>query len=389
MTGGNAVKIFLDLRCILPGMSGVGISARLLTEALLTHTGNHEFAAVFLRGNVPDSFAAAPNFEAVETDADYEHHPAGELWLNTSLLTLVRQSGADLLHGPAFLIPWRKTPFRKIVTIQDLIAFRLPATYPLKFRKYLQWMTRLSARSADRIIVPSENTRRDLVDTCGIDPAKIDVVPYYAHSRFKPLSEQQQGKRRSALGLPAKYLLCVAALERRKNHLTLIEAFEILKTRTDLPHKLILVGQPGYNSRKILRKISSSRFAKDIIHFPHKSQAELCDLYACAELFIFPSFYEGFGLPILEAMASGTPVIAADTSCLPEVVGEAGILVQPDSAPVLAEALMSLLRDSERLQSLREKGLKRAAQFSPERTASLTISAYEKALSVGHQKKRE
>ena len=372
------LKIILDLRCIRSGMTGVGISALQMASALARSGCGHHLTGLFLRGCVPEEIRQS-GIEILEVSADHERHPKGEFWLNFSLPRLLSSRGADLLHGAAFFIPWVKTPFRKIVTIHDLIAFKFPETYPWGFGKYIKWATRFSARHADRIIVPSENTGHDLQAILGVNADKIDVVPHYVPTGFKALDEGEKEAHRTALSLPDKFILNVGTLEPRKNQITLIEAFEIIRRETSLSHHLILAGRAGYRAGKILDKINRSPCAKDIHYFPELDDERLSIFYALADIFVFPSCYDGFGLPVLEAMASGVPVIAAETSSLPEVVGDAGIFIPPDSPGEIASRIISLLKDKQRLCELRERGIARAALFSPERTASLILSSYEKA----------
>jgi len=371
------LKIILDLRCIRSGMTGIGISALQMVSALAKSRCGHQLTGLFLKGCVPEEIRQS-GIEILEVSVDHEHHPMGEFWLNFSLPRLLSSRGADVFHGTAFLIPWVKTPFRKIVTIHDLIAYKFPETYPWGFRKYIKLVTRFSAHHADRIIVPSENTGHDLQAILGVSADKIDVVPHYAPSAFRALNGGEKEVQRTALALPDKFILNVGTLEPRKNQIALIEAFEIIRRKTSLPHHLILAGREGYRAGEILDKINRSPCAKYIHYFPELDDERLSMFYALADVFVFPSRYDGFGLPVLEAMASGTPVIVAETSSLPEVVGDAGIFIPPDSTGEIAKRIISLLSDKKRLSEFRERGIARAALFTPERTASLILSSYEK-----------
>jgi len=362
-------------------MTGVGVAAELLLKALAEWKDAPSITGLFLKGCIPEDLQSL-RLKTIETSVDYEHHPTGELWLNFTLPRIVRDSQADIFHGASFLVPWRKTSFRKIVTIHDLIAFHYPETYPLAFRHYVRWITRLSIRSADRIIVPSRHTKEDVINHFNTGEEKIDVVPHYPHPRFHPFTNEEMDSHRSGLGLPEKYILCVGTLEKRKNQVALLKAFEILKKRTHIPHKLILIGPNAHDSEPLLNLIKTSPVASDILHWGWKKIESLDVFYACADLFVLPSHYEGFGLPILEAMASGAPVICSNAASLPEVVGDAGVMVPPDSPTDLADAMEDVLTHPDRINALREKGIKRASEFTSERTASLVLASYEKALSI-------
>jgi len=360
-------------------MTGVGVASLLLYRALMRHPSGHRFVGLFLDrgGFVPETSAL---FEYKHTSVDYESHPLGDWWMNVTLPKRVLGAGADLYHGPGFYIPWRKTPFPKVVTIHDLIAFTYPDTYPMAFREFIKWATRFSVRAAARVIVPSGKTKSDLEDIFKIDPSKVDVVPHYALSCFKPLLPDEKRSFRKSLRLPGKYILNVGTLEPRKNQVTLIRAFEIFKRRVNTDHKLAIVGGTNSRSRDIVKAITESPVATDIIHFAPCGPREIAPIFACSDIFVFPSLYEGFGLPLLEAMQCGIPVVASNTTSVPEVVGEAGFLVPPDSPEELAEAMLSLVTSGEAMREMKEKGFQRAALFNARRTASLTLSSYEKAL---------
>ena len=371
------MKVCLDLRCIRPGMTGVGVSALHMARALLQYGRSHEFIGIFLAGCAPEDLKDS-GMKIIETNADYQRHPAGEFWLNFTLPRILKKESVDICHGAAFLIPWRKTSFKKIVSIHDMIAFRFPHTYSKTFGNYIKCATRLSARFSNRIIVPSENTKTDLVKICQIPPDKVDVVPHFADPFFQPIARNERESHRALLNLPPKYILNVGALEPRKNQTVLIKAFEMMRSETNLTHHLLLVGGKGYRGDEILDAISRSPHAAAIRHFTRVDILHLYTICALADLFVFPSHYEGFGLPALEAMACGTPVIAANAASLPEIVADAGVLVPPDSQRQLADEMINALSNQEKLVSLSERGLARAKAFTPERTAAALLAIYEK-----------
>lgn len=359
-------------------MTGVGVSALHMARALLQYGREHEFTGLFLAGCAPEDLKVS-GMKIIEVAMDYQRHPAGEFWLNFTLPRLLKKESLDIFHGAAFLVPWRKTPFKKIVSIHDMIAFRFPHTYSRLFGNYIKWATRLSVRSSNRIIVPSENTKTDLVRIFAVPSDKIDVVPHFADPFFQPVPPSERESQRSLLNLPPKFILNVGALEPRKNQTTLIRAFEMMRAETNLPHHLLLVGGEGHRGDEILKAISRSPQAASIRHFPRVDILHLYAICALADLFVFPSFYEGFGLPVLEAMACGTPVIASNATSLPEIIADAGVLVSPDSPRQLADEMIRLLSNPQNLISLSQKGQERAKSFTPERTASLLLSSYEKA----------
>jgi glycosyltransferase involved in cell wall biosynthesis len=358
-------------------MTGVGTASLLLLKALIQHGSGHEFHCLFLKGEKPDD-PYPSNFIPRETEADYEKHPSGEWWLNFTLPEMLNRLKIDILHGTSFLIPWRKSRFCKVVTIHDLISYKYPEGYPFAFRNYIKSAIRFSARSADRIVASSENTRKDLQKLLNIDEKKISVVPYYTFPLFRPLSPVEKADQCKLLNLPEKFILNVGTLEPRKNQITLIRAFEILKRKTKAPHKLILIGQEGYKSNEILAEKERSPYSGEMHHIKNKTLSEMAPYYACADLFVFPSCYEGFGLPVLEAMSCGAPIVANKISSLPEVAGEAGnYYFPPESAENLADIMMELVLNPQRLESFRKKSLDQASRFSCEHTAKLLLNCYE------------
>jgi glycosyltransferase involved in cell wall biosynthesis len=374
------MRILFDARTVRPTRTGVGIYAyNLLHHLAALLSPDDHLCALFLRGNVPPELSAhknpacAGNLEPIEVTQDYEHHPSAEIWENFSLISLARKLQIDLFHGPAFLIPWRRTPFRKVVTIHDLIAFRCPGNYPAPFQAYLKFIVRRSVKSADRVIADSNNTRDDLINLLSAPAEKIDVIPCGIAKPFRRLSDDERAQARrelaraSGLNLPEHYLLYVGSFEPRKNHALLLQAFQLLKRKDALPHHLILVGKGGSSRPPDARTLT----------IQYASPETLTLYYNCADLFVFPSLYEGFGLPLLEAMACGVPIIALATSSIPEVAGDSALLLPPNiNAEALAAQILALLADEQKRQDLIQKGLARAKTFSWHATAQKILSIY-------------
>ena len=372
------MKILLDLRSIRPKQTGVGVSALLTARALAGMKNPPEMTGIFLPGCVPDDLRN--NMECIEVSTDYQDHPSGEIFLNFRLPEIARKHNADILYNPGFMVPWVKTPFKKVVTIQDLIAFQFPETYSMTFGLYIRYMTKFSSLSAHRIIAPSEYTKNDLADICRIDPGKIDLAPYYPDPVFQPVAEQDKVILRDEYELPEKFILCVGTLEKRKNQTGLIRAFEILKTRSDLPHRLILVGLPGHGSSEIRKVMNNSEFRKDIIHRERVNRKKLAVFYSCADLTVFPSFYEGFGLPALEAMASGCPLAVSRAASLPEITQDAAVYFQPDNPAGMASVIQKALNSPASLKNMSERGIQQSKQFNMHKTAEALISAFTRVL---------
>jgi glycosyltransferase involved in cell wall biosynthesis len=289
------------------------------------------------------------------------------------------QLGAfDLLHAGAFVAPALLTR-PMVVTVYDLTFVRYPERLSRARRLYLQAFTAQTCQRARRILAISHSTKRDLVELLGIDPDKIDVTPLgYDRQLYRPLAAEEIQAFRQRKGLPERFWLFLGTLEPRKNLVTLIRAYAALPASERLP--LILAGGQGWQTDAIFAAIEQSG-AQDSIHLPGYIPAdELALWYNAAETFFYPSVFEGFGLPVLEAMACGTPVITSDVSALPEVAQGAGLCLPPDQVPVWTDALHRVYHDAAWRTEARASGLDRSQQFQWEHTARLTIASYQRAL---------
>lgn len=286
------------------------------------------------------------------------------------------QEKIDLLHSLAFVTPLI-SPCPAVVTIYDLSFILFPRSFRYGRRLYLALFTRLSARKARRIITISESTKRDVVRWWDVPPEKIDVVYCGVDRAFHPLPEKEVAFFRQKRGLPERFILFVGTIEPRKNVARLIEAYSLLGDRHI---KLVIGGARGWLYKEVFFRLEELGLTGDVLFPGYIPYEELPLWYNAAELFVYPSLYEGFGLPPLEAMACGTPVITSNVSSLPEVVGEAGLAVDPTDSKGLAEAIHQVLGDETLRQSMRERGLSRAGRFSWAQTARATVEVYQRAL---------
>ncbi len=302
----------------------------------------------------------------------------------------LRKERVDLLHALAFVTPLL-SPCPAVVTIYDLSFLLYPESFQRFKRFYLGLFTHLSARKARRIIAISESTKRDVVRLMGVPPEKVEVVYCGIDDAFHPLAEDQVAAFRSKRGLPDRFILFVGTIEPRKNVTRLIEAFSNLHTCT-LAHlptcrlanlKLVIGGAKGWFYEDVFARVEELGLEGEVVFPGYIPVSELPLWYNAAELFVYPSLYEGFGLPLLEAMACGTPVVTANTSSLPEVVGEAGLMVDPSDVDGLAEAMRQVLGDEALRQQMRERGLKRAKNFSWTKIAQETVQVYWRAMEDG------
>jgi glycosyltransferase involved in cell wall biosynthesis len=297
-------------------------------------------------------------------------------WLHTSFLSRCRSLDTDVIHIPnTELMLWKRPT--TVVTICDLAEWHTLKYSPLRtaFRKQANAS---QARRAQRILTISERTKEDLMTILGVPEEKIDVA-YLAPS---PLFHEGYGREESRnlvnerFGFFGEYILSVASHERHKNVEGLLMAASIIKARRDLPWKIILTGKADTARTSIQKTIRAEHLTEDVVLSGYVPDELLPRLYSGAKTFVFPSFWEGFGLPILEAMACGCPVICANTSALPEVAGEAAILVNPHDPTEIADSLLAIECDRGLEERLRKNGPARAHAFNGWDTATATLRSY-------------
>lgn len=286
------------------------------------------------------------------------------------------KEGIDLIHSLAFVQPlFSSCP--GVVTIYDLSFLLFPEGFNPWKRLYLRYMTPYSARRSRRVIALSQSTKRDLSRLFGIPREKIEVIPCGVDPRFRPLNGNLVSRFRQRRRLPERMILFVGTIERRKNVSLLLEAYA--QIQREIPHALVLAGAKGWGADGIFAQAEELGLA-DVIFAGYVGQEELPLWYNAADLLAYPSLYEGFGLPPLEAMASGTPVLTSITSSLPEVMGDAGVLVNPKNAGEIARAMLKVLRDKGLQEEMRKRGLERAKRFTWQEAAEETVRVYEEAM---------
>jgi glycosyltransferase involved in cell wall biosynthesis len=297
-------------------------------------------------------------------------------WEQTMLPLLVRRYSIDVLHSPVHVLP-AACPCRSVVTIHDLSAFRFPQAFPPIQRRYLQLFTKRSARKADAVVAISESTRRDVIEMLGVSPDRVSVVLNGVDPSYRPAAEADRQRAADLYGIGPNDVLYLGTLEPRKNIPALITAFSRATKHLPADVRLIVAGARGWMYDSIFKLAEDLGLVERVRFVGYIPAEDHAALYSAAAVFVYPSLYEGFGLPPLEAMACGTPVIASNASSLPEVVGDAGLLVDPRDTDALGDAMIRLLGDSGLRAELRERGLERAAQFSWESSARRTLDVYE------------
>ena len=291
----------------------------------------------------------------------------------------LRRRPVDVLHVQYTAPPFVPCPV--VATIHDLSFEHLPDTFKRRSRAQLRFTVRRTARHAAQVIVPSEHTRADIVRTYGLAPARVNVIPLAASARFAPAPPVEVERVRRLYKIAGDYILAVGSIQPRKNLVRLVRAYAAL--RRARPHaklpQLVLAGKKAWLYDETLRAVAACGLAQDVLLTGYVDEADLPALYTGALSFAYPSYFEGFGLPPLEAMRCGTPVVAGDRTSLPEVVGDAALLVDPFDEDAITFALARLIDDNELRAELRCKGLARAAHFSWRASARRTLEVYQRA----------
>jgi alpha-1,3-rhamnosyl/mannosyltransferase len=289
---------------------------------------------------------------------------------------LLKRLGADLYHSAYLMMPYRPG-VPTVLTVYDLIPLLLPAQSTRRAALFFRAALRLALHTAGQIIVISDATRRDLLAHFDVSPERVTVIPLAADPAFAPPSEQAVAEVRRRYALPERYVLYLGSDKPHKNLAGLTDAWARIAKWPEVAGASLVIA--GAGEARAAERGSDAR----IRWLGPAPEADLPALYGGATFFVFPSLYEGFGLPVLEAMACGTPVVCSDGSSLPEVAGDAAVLVDARDPAALGEAIASLLNDAGRRDRLRERGLAQAARFNWESTARRTLELYRVALRQG------
>ncbi len=286
----------------------------------------------------------------------------------------LRRLKPDVFFGAVGALPLMNVGSPSVITVHDLAIYRNAGWFPQRQPLSTRWVVPSSLRRADRVIAVSSNTAMDTEDLFGVPASRITVVPHGVSAGLRPMSGDEVADARERLHLPERFILFVGTIEPRKNLLTLLDAWAMMRDRPDL----VIVGGWGWNYGPIRERIS--RLGERVHHLDGLEPAQLPAVYNLARVLAHPAWYEGFGLPPLEAMACGTPVVVSDTSSLPEVVGDAGLVVAAGDADAWRKALERILADQDFAAELRRKGILRAAEFSWNRSAAMTWEVIDEAV---------
>ncbi|MCB9052773.1 MAG: glycosyltransferase family 4 protein [Lewinellaceae bacterium] len=375
------MKIAINTRFLLPGpMEGLGRYTYEVARRLVQAHPEHEFLFFFDRP-YDKRFLFDKNVQAVVLPPPARHPVLWYIWFEYSVRRALKKYQPDVFFSPDGYLSLRaRTP--TVMVVHDLAFEHFPEAIPFLVRHFYKFYSPRYCRRADHLLAVSEYTRKDIQKQYGIAEDRITTCGNGCRNGFSPLpeTERQLARQQYAEGRP--YFLYVGAVHPRKNTHRLIEAFSLFKQKTGAPIKLLLAGRFAWQTGPVKEAFEVSAFQKDIHFLGFVPDEELPRLMGAAFSFVYPSLFEGFGLPLLEAMHCDVPVISSLSSSLPEVAGDAALLVDPMNARQLADALRRLYEEEGLRQNLIEKGKKQRQKFSWDKTAEI---AYRSLIEVGNK----
>ena len=380
------MRVTIDYTPAIQQHAGIGRYADELTRALVALNTGDDWRLFYVD---PQARAPTPPLDTLPRTALRQ---SNKPWRLRVLLSTYLRRGQDqtvgdrtiepteIFHATDHLLP-RLSHTRSVFTLHDLTALTFPSAHTQLNRRFLQLMLPHFLRDADLVIADSSSTQYDALRLYHLPPERVRMVHLGVAARFQPVPPEIQNQVRARYHLPERFILAVGTLEPRKNLITLLEAYHALRAANSAV-SLVIAGGRGWHSEPFFDKLRALGLEHSVQLPGRVPDEDLPALYSLAEVFAFPSLYEGFGLPVLEAMACGTPVVSSDTSSLPEVVGSAGLLLPPDDVFRWKEALARLTTDAALRAELRQRGLRQAAPFTWENTARQTYAVYQEAYAL-------
>lgn len=377
------MNVGLSTSVIQRGRSGVAQYVFALVRAFLPHADRHRFTLFVLEEDLPLFAFARSRMKLVPVPEKFRAPVKNVLWHQMALPRLARKHRLDVLHVPSYRRMLWPRPCALVATIHDLAPFRLPKKYDWKRMFYGRVVARRLAHRQNEVVAVSQNTARDIVEFFRFPAGRLTMIHNgLDHARFFPGAREAARARVAELrGLGQPFFLYVARLEHpAKNHLRLIEAFNRFKAETRSDWKLALGGSDWHGAEVIHAMIRQSPFVRDIHCLGFVTDDDLPEWYRAAEVFVYPSLFEGFGMPPVEAMACGCPVISSPRGALAEVVGDAAAIIDPENTDSLKEEMIRLTANDENRERLHQAGLKRAQCFNWDKSAAATLNVYARAL---------
>jgi len=375
------MRIALDYTAGIRQEAGIGNYVRSLLEAMLASDKENQYTLITSgRPTKEHPFPDAPNVQGRSLLIPDRY--VNILWyrLHAPVPANLFTGKIDIYHGPDFVLPPLSGKIRKVVTIHDLAFLEHPEYAVPSLVEYLNNIVPASVAAADVVAAVSLDSARTLTRHFGTPPEKITVVPNGLRPHFRRITDPiLLGATANKYGLKHPLVLGVGTLQPRKNHIGLIKAFaQAQSNKKNRPAMLALAGGFGWLYEETRQLVADLKLEKKVLFLGQVSDLELAILYSLADIFAFPSFFEGFGVPPIEAMACGAPVITSNTSSLPEVVGDAALTVDPHNIDEIAAAISRLLGDEQLREELRQKGYQRAQEYTWPKAASKMLDIYQK-----------
>ena len=369
------MRIGLDGYPLISPKTGVGHYTFELATELARLAPEHAFELIAPAPYPPEVLAHIDPIPNLRTVSVTTNLITGRWWA-VGLPRYVRRAGLDLFHGTNYEVPLRSYG-RNVLTVHDLSLFTHPETHDQRIARRSRRRLPIMLRSAARIITPTEAIKRELIDRFKLDANIVIVTPEAPRKAFRPMPAGQTAEVKQRLGIANDFILCVGTIEPRKNLLTLVRAFAELLRNTGHRPQLIIAGPKGWLTAEFDRAVAEADFGDRLRLIGYVGDDDLRALYSSCKAFVYPSLYEGFGLPPLEAMACGAPVVASRIAAHVETLGAHAYLVEPTDERALAKVIVMLLENQNERNRLSQSGIEHAAQFSWEKTAKLTLKIYE------------
>ena len=369
------MHIAIDAHSVGSGLGGNETYATNLIEALAAIDSVNRYTLYFTKKKAIERFANRwPNVQLRQT---LPHTPLVRIPLTLSVE--LRRRPVDILHVQYTSPPF--TPCPVVNTIHDLSFEHLPETFKGRSWRQMRLTIRRSAQAADHILTDSSYSRDDILKTYKLSPERVTSTPLAASAKFRPVEEIGELERvRQKYGIASDYILTVGSIQPRKNLPRLIRAFDTLCREGNIQPLplLVVVGKRGWLYEETLEAAAISQVRERILFTDYVSEDDLPALYTGATCFVYPSYFEGFGIPPLEAMCCGTPTITSDRTCFPEIIGDGGLMVDPFDERAIRDAIVKVFSDPKLRAELKEKGIKRASLFDWKETARQTLRVYER-----------
>jgi len=355
---------------------GVGVYVRGLISSLGKTDKENEYFIIVNRNRKEDFIPMQNNFHKIDSSVTYSDYLKRDLWEQLYLPLKLHRHKIDVYHGPNYVLPYF-TNIKTVLTMYDMISFLPDNWYKPLARARVQKLITISSKKANKIITGSENSKRDIIKILGVPEKKVRVIYIGIDDMYKSINNRHRmDSVKTRYNIAGRFILHVGSLNPRKNIPRLIEAYSRLPQDILREYQLVIAGKRSWGADEIFTKVKQLRLEDKVVFTGFVEDNDLHLLMSAASLLVFSSLYEGFGIPPLEAMACGVPVVASNTSSIPEVVGDAALLLNPYNVEEIADAMYRALTDEQLRNELRQKGFERVNQFSWEKAAKETLVVY-------------